>query len=396
MLINIIYFIQTLQTPERMPFINKNLQSFPDLKIFKSINGYDINETINEFKKSNIEFNSLLFLTYGTLANYLTKVNAFKYQVDNNIEYMCLIEDDLILHEQFKSFVETKLYLLKNCNILRLCDWGECYITSLNGAKNVLKHIYNDGIINNIDNQLRTDCGMEIYIPNAPISLAIGTNEGDCLKTKTFLIEEIKNLSSTRLYPRLTSFLNNNGFYHFEGYSQLCLPQVKDLILLTNNPNIDIMEIGFNAGHSAEIFLQMNNGSKLTSFDLGEHDYVAAAKAYIDATYPNRHNLILGDSRETIPKFIKGNPNKKFDVIFIDGGHDYKISNADLNNCFHLAHKDTIVIMDDTIFTMGWEDFWSLGPTRTWTEHLQQNKIIELNRKNYSKGHGMSWGKYVL
>lgn len=194
----------------------------------------------------------------------------------------------------------------------------------------------------------------------------------------------------------ITSFLNNRGFYSFEGYSQQVPEQVKDLITLTNKPNINVMEIGFNAGHSAEVFLENNKSLTLTSFDLGGHNYVMTAKKYIDATYPNRHNLILGDSRTTIPIYSKNNKDIKFDIIFIDGGHDYVIAKADMENCFHLAHKDTIVILDDTIFTQGWQKDYTIGPTRSWIEHLQQNKIVELNRKDYCNGRGMSWGKYIL
>lgn len=50
----------------------------------------------------------------------------------------------------------------------------------------------------------------------------------------------------------LNSFLRNRGFYYFEGYSQEVDKQVIDLINLINDDNIkNVMEIGFNAGHSA-------------------------------------------------------------------------------------------------------------------------------------------------
>jgi predicted O-methyltransferase YrrM len=154
------------------------------------------------------------------------------------------------------------------------------------------------------------------------------------------------------------------------------------------------MEIGFNAGHSAETFLQNNPQLNLVSFDLGDHDYISTSKSYIDAT--GRHTLLLGDSRETVPRFIADNKDVKFDVIFIDGGHQYEIATADIENCFHLANKYTIVMLDDTIFIDGWEKEWTMGPTRAWTEKTHNNKIRELARRNYSVGRGMSWGKYVF
>lgn len=192
----------------------------------------------------------------------------------------------------------------------------------------------------------------------------------------------------------ITNFLNNKGFYSFEGHSQQIPQQVKDLIFLTNYGNINVMEIGFNAGHSAEIFLHNNKNLKLISFDLGTHEYVAFAKEYIDNNYPNRHILILGDSRITVPKFFNDNKEFKFDIIFIDGGHDYDIAKEDINNCFNLAHENTIVILDDTVFTKGWDESYTLGPSRVWIEAIQEKKIVELNKRDYQPGRGMSWGRY--
>ena len=103
------------------------------------------------------------------------------------------------------------------------------------------------------------------------------------------------------------------------------------------------MEIGFNAGHSAELFLKYTS-AHVTSFDLGD-PYVAHAKEYIDAYYPGRHSLILGDSTVTVTNCIG-----KYDVIFIDGGHDYDIALADLQNAKRLARKNTIVIMGSSVY----------------------------------------------
>jgi len=142
------------------------------------------------------------------------------------------------------------------------------------------------------------------------------------------------------------------------------------------------MEIGFNAGHSAETFLQNTTGH-VTSFDLGEHPYVHVAKEYIDTMYPGRHTLILGDSRETVPQC-----KDTFDLLFIDGGHEYDIAKEDLKNCIPLAKPEAIFIMDDTIYTPEWVQAYTVGPTQAWLE----SDVVKVGAMDYCNGMGMSWG----
>jgi predicted O-methyltransferase YrrM len=192
----------------------------------------------------------------------------------------------------------------------------------------------------------------------------------------------------------LNNYLKEKSCNIVEGFSRSVYQETILLQLLASNNNIkNILEIGFNAGHSAEIFLQANSNCNVVSFDIGEYNCVNIGKEYIDKTYPNRHTLILGDSTKTVPTY---ETDIKYDLIFIDGGHSYEIANADLLNCKRLAHKDTIVIMDDIINTKNWVKEWNLGPNRAWNEGLKNNLIAETNHFDFEAGRGVSWGKYIL
>ncbi len=193
----------------------------------------------------------------------------------------------------------------------------------------------------------------------------------------------------------LNDFLNTKNIYGIEGNISFSEEKVKDLIKLINKPNIKILEIGFNAGHSADLFLK-NTSSIVYSFDIGTHDYIIHAKEYIDNKYPNRHTLILGDSRITIPKFIDQKLGLLFDIIFVDGGHDYDVAYSDLENCYFLSHMNTIIICDDVLYNKDWIQHYNVGPTNAWLTQIEENKIYEIGNKDYSSGMGMAWGYYVF
>jgi tetratricopeptide (TPR) repeat protein/predicted O-methyltransferase YrrM len=392
-------------------------------------------------KTSSLKKFKVGFVYNGLLSSFIDKyipLQEFEKLCDLDINLICIhrkseVEKDLknikfrdkITHYDIDNGdpFEDTIHLLQNIDLLITVD---TYIAHLAGVLNVKTWLllgtsewrwsddknktywYNSvelvrtkeneelkDLIKTVKNKLLTV--LESYTPNRIINIDEDTSENrssdldeDTSENHDVFDEDaITNMT-------VETFLNSKGFYAFEGHTQLCPQKVIDLINLTNKPHINIMKIGFNAGHSAEIFLQNNKNLTLTSFDLGGHTYVSTAKEYIDATYPNRHTLILGDSRKTIPYYLKNNKDVKFDFIFIDGGHEYEIAKTDIENCFHLAHKDTIVALDDTMFTKKWEQHYTDGPTRVWTEYLQENKIIELNRKDYSHGLGMSWGKYIM
>jgi predicted O-methyltransferase YrrM len=147
--------------------------------------------------------------------------------------------------------------------------------------------------------------------------------------------------------------------------------EIEYLIALVNDARL-IGEVGFNAGVSCDAFLRASP-AHVVSFDIGEHDYVRIAKEFIDERFPGRHTLILGDSKKTIPRFAQENPETRFDVVFVDGGHDYETAKADLVNLRPLSHERTAVLMDDL---MPWLEYGE-GPSRAWEDVISEGLLRE-------------------
>jgi predicted O-methyltransferase YrrM len=140
-------------------------------------------------------------------------------------------------------------------------------------------------------------------------------------------------------------------------YQEYLYNLVKDL-----NPKT-ILEIGFNAGHSACCFLNAAPNAKMVTFDICRHDTEKSAeevlKKYFDIT------LIDGDSIETVPQYFEDNPTHTFDLVFIDGWHSDEHPYKDTVNTMDSINKNGILIIDDyncgTVGQCSTIDFTSKG-----------------------------------
>jgi predicted O-methyltransferase YrrM len=149
--------------------------------------------------------------------------------------------------------------------------------------------------------------------------------------------------------------------------------ELAHLARIARAPGIRLIgEIGFNYGLSSYTFLDANPGSLVCSFDLAEFEYTAQAKQHIDDTFAGRHTLVQGNSVQSLPAFFRLNPQLRFDLIFIDGGHDYEVAQSDLLNMRNMATRDTILVMDDIT---PWKPC-GIGPTRAWLEAVQTGLVI--------------------
>jgi predicted O-methyltransferase YrrM len=190
----------------------------------------------------------------------------------------------------------------------------------------------------------------------------------------------------------LDEFYNSKGITHFEGHSGEA-PDETAIIrkIVTEHAKKNVMEIGFNAGHSAHTILSANPDIHLTSFDLGNHEYTVLGKEWIDWKYPGRHTIILGDSRETVSSFVEER-DTKFDVIFVDGGHEGDIPMRDMQNSMLLSHRDTIVILDD-VRKIGVHS-WNIQPNRVWHTLTKRGIVKEMGQGDFEPRHGLAWGKF--
>lgn len=121
-------------------------------------------------------------------------------------------------------------------------------------------------------------------------------------------------------------------------YQTLLFETVKEL-----KPS-NILEIGFNAGHSACCFLNAHPSAKMVTFDICRHGTEDAA---LQALQPHFDiTLVRGDSVETVPKYLKEN-DTLFDFVFIDGLHLGKHPYLDFMNTKDRIAPGGIIVVDD-------------------------------------------------
>ena len=173
----------------------------------------------------------------------------------------------------------------------------------------------------------------------------------------------------------LTTYLSFNKITDYEGNSGQIPQQTNTLAHLCNDLSIrSILEIGFNAGHSALLYLVSNPYSKIHFFDLGEHAYSRGCFEYLSSQFPGRMSVTWGDSTVTVP----AHPASLFDLIHIDGGHSRYVAESDFYNCRPYANESTYLIVDDYD-----------GPVLTplCNQFVRYNKVDKVDLLFYTQHH---------
>lgn len=155
-------------------------------------------------------------------------------------------------------------------------------------------------------------------------------------------------------------------------------------IIQENLDKINIMEICYHNDHFVEIVLNENKQANITSFDSVDNNI-----HYTQIHNSERYDVIMGNTKYTLLKFIEKHPLKTFDIIFINRFYkDYNDVVEDINNAFLLANKDTIIMIES--------DSKNKLLKKAWKENISKKRISEIYNINSENDEGIIVGKYLF
>lgn len=308
--------------------------------------------------------------------------------IDGSKEYNVIIKD--IINCYYKSTSETIVIVNdyakssrseKNLDVIKAYD--NC--TSENLLKTFYEKRYdNDGIIaarynwsdTNLvrqNNLLSKYMGKTNYIISLIDTIDIDSIEGENeLKKITTHIEELILLK-----------LKKNSH---EGFAFQVPEQFEDLMNFCHSVSLNsqvknILDIGFLHGSSALMFL-LNTSANITSIDIINNDI---SEKYLLNKFPNRFQILHGNSNDIISDLLS--QDKFFDIIYIDGSHDYDTLNKDIFICQIILNDNGFIIMNDVINDTDMSMCWNTNPTKIFNQITNKDIILE---KVYAKGRGLA------
>jgi hypothetical protein len=103
-----------------------------------------------------------------------------------------------------------------------------------------------------------------------------------------------------------------------------------------------MLEIGFNTGYSATLFLHHLPLNEFYSLDIGLHPFVNTLHKEFSILYEGKFFSTIEDSMNIRNTILN---EKTYDLIFIDGCHKYEVA---LNDMLFSIDRAKYILLDDT------------------------------------------------
>ena len=158
---------------------------------------------------------------------------------------------------------------------------------------------------------------------------------------------------------------------------------LRQLVLQTipNNQVTVACEMGFNAGHSAIVWLQDTPVRILNTFDTFALPYSEPTRRFVASLYPGRVRFIPGNTKVTVPLYndaVRRHDEEPCDLWFVDGDH-YKNVYLDFRNALASSRDGTLFVVDDTTDRFPFV-------LEQWRRAVQQGNVTQLSCANVTLG----------
>lgn len=107
----------------------------------------------------------------------------------------------------------------------------------------------------------------------------------------------------------------------------------------------NVLEIGFNYGHSAYTFMSMNKELVYHSVDIGQYEHTLVNAKKVKEVFGDRFEFTQKSSFDIDPTTIE-----HYDMVFIDGDHRTDGMSSDMNLCN--AARVEYILIDDYVKCM--------------------------------------------
>lgn len=135
-------------------------RALPQIQVLRAVNAFNYTETIEAMLQSRLKFHRLSSgnKRWGKLATFLTKFRAFQHQIRNNIPWMIQLEEDVIpMKDGWREMTYRACALYErnlDADVMKLSSYAEIIMTSIDGARRLVRLLVDAGIMRSDDQQL--------------------------------------------------------------------------------------------------------------------------------------------------------------------------------------------------------------------------------------------------
>ncbi len=182
----------------------------------------------------------------------------------------------------------------------------------------------------------------------------------------------------------LRDWVEQNAF----GFGERCFYHMWDLIIQEAPKNFKLLEIGVFRGQTLALVRLLSNRHDKNADIIGvspldssdghwESDYEKDVKHIHDKFTLSQPYIVKGLSTDV--EIIKKAGNEKYDIVYIDGGHEYEVVSSDLRHYPNMVKVNGLLVIDDACCEMSqpWGFFQGIEAvtkaTLEWFEANNEN-----------------------